>query len=289
MKNHSMGGRLALLTAAVIWGSSFIVMKDTLANVAVFQLLLIRFTLGAVLLGLTFRKRLRASSRATLAHGALCGVLLFFAYIAQSFGLKTTTPGTNAFLSASYCVMVPFLAWGLDRKRPGGSNWAAAVMCVAGIGLISLSGDLSVGPGEGLSLLSGLFFALHIMALNRFGTQDDPIALTVVQFCMLALLSGTGTLAFEQGAAFPSPAAWPQILYLSIFATAVTLMLQSVGQSLTPPSQSAILLSLESVFSVLFSALLGREALTLQLGCGFALIFLSVIVSETELKFLRKG
>lgn len=286
--NNPTGGRLALLTAAVIWGSSFIVMKDTVDHIPVFQLLAIRFTLAGILLALLFRKRLMTSGKQLLSHGAVCGVLLLSAYATQTFGLMTTTPGTNAFLTAVYCVMVPFMAWGFHRKRPTSYNWVAAVLCIAGIGLISLSGDLSIGLGEGLTLLSGVFYALHIMALSHFGERDDPVALTIVQFAVVALLSWAATLLTERGAAFPAPAVWPQLLYLTVFATAATLVLQSVGQSLTPPSQSAILLSLESVFGVLFSVMLGKESLTLQLCCGFALIFVSVIISETQLAFLRR-
>ena len=286
--NNPTGGRLALLTAAVIWGSSFIVMKDTVDHIPVFQLLAIRFTLAGLLLALLFLKRLMTSGKQLLSHGAVCGVLLLSAYATQTFGLMTTTPGTNAFLTAVYCVMVPFMAWGFHRKRPTSYNWVAAVLCIAGIGLISLSGDLSIGLGEGLTLLSGVFYALHIMALSHFGERDDPVALTIVQFAVVALLSWAATLLTERGAAFPAPAVWPQLLYLTVFATAATLVLQSVGQSLTPPSQSAILLSLESVFGVLFSVMLGKESLTLQPGCGFALIFVSVIISETQLAFLRR-
>ncbi len=288
MHKSSMGGRAALLTAAVIWGSSFIVMKDAVANLPIFQLLAIRFTLAGILLAVVFRKRLLDGGKALMKHGAVCGVLLLSAYATQSFGLITTTPGTNAFLTAVYCVMVPFMAWGFFRKRPTAYNWAAAVMCIAGIGLISLGDDLHIGSGELLTLLSGVFYALHIMALSHFGSKDDPIALTIVQFAAVAALSWLCTLVFEPGAAFPALKIWPQLLYLTVFATAATLVLQSVGQSLTPPSQSAILLSLESVFGVIFSILAGKESLTFQLGCGFALIFVSVIVSETQLAFLRK-
>ena len=285
---NASGGRLALLTAAVIWGSSFIVMKDAVEGVPVFQLLAIRFTLAGLLLALIFHRRLKKAGRTLLGHSALCGVLLLAAYATQTFGLMTTTPGKNAFLTAVYCVLVPFLAWGIDRKRPTVCNWAAAVMCIAGVGLISLDGKMSLGAGEWLTLLSGVFFALHIMCLSRFGAQDDPIALTIVQFAVVAALSILLSLVTERGAALPQAAVWPQLLYLTFFATAATLVLQSVGQSLTPPSQSAILLSLESVFSVFFSVLLGREALTTPLLCGFGLIFISVIVSETQLSFLRR-
>ena len=286
--NNPTGGRLALLTAALIWGSSFIVMKDTLDSIPVYQLLAIRFTLASLLLGVIFRKRLIAAGRRIIPHGAVCGLLLLFAYASQTFGLMTTSPGTNAFLTAVYCVLVPFMTWALMRKRPTPYNWAAAVMCIGGIGLISLSGDLSIGRGEWLTLLSGILYALHIMALSRYGESDDPIALTIAQFIVTAALAWIFTLLVEPGTPLPPATVWPALLYLTVLATCVTLVCQSVGQSLTPPSQSAILLSLESVFAVFFSLLMGREALTLQLGCGFALVFASVIVSETQLSFLRR-
>ena len=285
--NNATGGRLALLTAALIWGSSFIVMKDTLDHIPVFMLLAIRFTLGGLLLAAILRKRLMQAGRSIWGHGAICGMLLLSAYATQTYGLKTTTPGTNAFLTAVYCVMVPFMAWGFFRNRPTAWNWAAAAMCITGIGLISLSGDLTIGAGEWLTLLSGLLYALHIMGLSHFGSKDDPIVLTIVQFAVVAVLSWLCTLTVEHGSAFPAPSVWPQLLYLTVFATAVTLGCQSVGQSLTPPSQSAILLSLESVFGALFSVILGYEALTLPILCGFTMVFVSVIVSETQLSFLR--
>lgn len=286
LKSHA--GRLALLTAALIWGSSFIVMKDAVDDVPVFMLLAIRFTLAGLLLGAIFIHRIRTASRSLLLHGAVCGVLLLTAYATQTFGLMTTSPGKNAFLTAVYCVLVPFMAWLLYRKPPTAYNWLAAVMCIAGIGLVSLTENLTIAAGDALTLVSGVFFALHIMALSHFGRQDDPIALTIVQFGVCAVLAWPCSLLTEQGAAFPAPAVWPQLMYLTIFATAATLLLQSAGQKLTPPSQSAILLSLESVFSVVFSVLLGREALGARLLCGFTLIFLSVIISETQLSFLRR-
>lgn len=285
--NNPMGGRLALLTAAVIWGSSFIVMKDAVDHIPVFQLLAIRFTFGGLLLAVIFRKRLMQSDEALLLHGALCGALVLTGYVTQTYGLKTVSPGTNAFLTSVYCVMVPFMSWGFFRKRPTIYNWAAAVLCVTGIGLISLSCDLKVGAGEALTLLSGVFYALHIMALSHFGEKDDPISLTIVQFFSAAILAWGFSLTVEAGSPMPALAVCPQLLYLTVFATAVTLVCQSVGQSLTPPSQSAILLSLESVFGAFFSVLLGMETLTLPILCGFTLVFVSVIVSETQLSFLR--
>lgn len=288
MRLKSHAGRLALLAAALIWGSSFIIMKDAVNDVPVFRLLAIRFTIACVLLAIVFHQQLRKANSSLLRHGAICGVLLLSAYATQTFGLMTTTPGKNAFLTAVYCVLVPFLSWAAYRKRPTAFNWAAALLCIIGIGFVSLTESLKIAPGDALTLLSGVFFALHIMALSHFGETDDPVSLTIVQFAVVALISWPCSLLTEAGAGFPAPQVWPQLLYLSVLCTAATLLLQTIGQKLTPPSQAAILLSLESVFGVIFSLLTGTESLTPMLGCGFTLIFISVIVSETQLSFLRR-
>lgn len=288
MRLKTYVGRLALLTAALIWGSSFIIMKDTVDNVPVFMLLGIRFTIAFLLLGLIFLPRLLKAGRAQVLHGFLCSLMLLSAYAAQTFGLMDTTPGKNAFLTAVYCVLVPFGAWMLYRKRPSAYNWVAAVMCLTGIGLVSLSGDFRVGRGDVLTLLGGVIYALHVLALNHFCRTDDPVTLTVLQFGFTAALSWLMSLLTESGAPLPGQEAILPLMYLGVFATGAALLLQCVGQSLTPPSQAALLLSLESVFGVAFSVAGGKETLSAPLCAGFLLIFLSVIISETQLSFLRR-
>lgn len=288
MNLKASAGRLALLAAALIWGSSFVIMKNTVDDVPVFLLLAIRFSIAFVVLGAVFFRRLHGLDRRFILGGMLCGAMLITAYSLQTFGLVGTTPGKNAFLTAVYCVLVPFLAWIFFRKRPTMWNWLAAVLCVAGIGLVSLNGGLTIAPGDALSLLSGVCYALHIIALSRLGEKGDVFALSIIQFGTTALLAWLLHLLTVPADVHLPLRIWPQLGYLSVLCTCVAITLQALGQKLTPPSQSAILLSLESVFGVLFSLLLGAETLSFQLFSGFALIFLSVIVSETQLSFLKK-
>ena len=288
MNLKASAGRLALLAAALIWGSSFVIMKNTVDDVPVFLLLAIRFSIAFVVLGAVFFRRLRGLDRRFILGGMLCGAMLITAYSLQTFGLVGTTPGKNAFLTAVYCVLVPFLAWIFFRKRPTMWNWLAAVLCVAGIGLVSLNGGLTIAPGDALSLLSGVCYALHIIALSRLGEKGDVFALSIIQFGTTALLAWLLHLLTGPADVHLPLRIWPQLGYLSVLCTCVAITLQALGQKLTPPSQSAILLSLESVFGVLFSILLGAETLSFQLFSGFTLIFLSVIVSETQLSFLKK-
>ena len=264
-------------------------MKNAVEGVPVFMLLGIRFTVGCLLLTLIFHRRLKSIGKKQLLHGAVVGTLLFAAYTVQTFGLRETTPGKNAFLTAVYCVLVPFVNWVIFRRRPTGWNWLAAVMCLAGIGLVSLEGDLTMNRGDALTLVGGVFYALHLVAVSRFGEEDDPVMLTMLQFGASAVWCwGLSLLTETMPHPFPTNA-WFELAYLAVFATTAALLLQNVGQSVTPAAPAAILLSLESVFGVVFSVMLGAEGLTAQLVCGFALIFLAVVASETQFSFLRKG
>lgn len=288
MHFKALGGRLALLAAALIWGSSFIVMKDAVDDIPVFMLLSIRFTIAAVLLTIVFLPRLLKCLRSVLLPGAVCGTLLLMAYAAQTFGLTDTTPGKNAFLTSVYCILTPFATWAIYRTRPTVWNWSAAALCLIGIGFVSLKEGLTIGLGDGLTLLGGALYAPHLIALSHYSRKHDPFVLTTVQFGFTAALAWLMTLLLEPGTPLPAPDVWPHLLYLAFLATAAALLLQAVGQKLTPPSQAAILLALESVFGVIFSVFTGRDVLTGQLFIGFTLIFMSIIISETQLSFLRK-
>ncbi len=286
MKSHSFFGRLALLAAALIWGSSFFVMKNAVDQIPVYWLLAFRFSVGFVLLSLIFVRKWRLLSRQTLLHGGFLGVILALAYIVQTFGLTDTTPGKNAFLTAVYCVLAPFVNWLCFRARPSSWNWLAAVLCLVGIGLVSLSGDFTIRMGDALTLLSGVVYAVQIVYISHYGEAEDPILLTMLQFGTAALICWGMTLATGATSVALSMETMPELLYLAVFATTVAMLCQNVGQSVTPAAQSSILLSLESVFGVLFSVLFAHEALTPRLLSGFAVIFVAVIISETRLSFL---
>ena len=287
-KHISLWAKLALFSAALIWGSSFIVMKDSVDAFPPNILLGIRFTTATLLLCAIFFKRLKAFNRQYLLHGGVIGLCLFLAYCTQTIGLTGTTPGKNAFLTAVYCVLVPFLMWIFYKARPDIFHFAAAVLCITGIGLVALDGDFTMGYGDALTLVGGFFYAMHMITVARFSQDKDPVLLTITQFGFVAVFSWAAGLIFET---FPTEFPLHSlggILYLAVFATAVCLLLQNVGQKYTSPASAAILLSLESVFGVLFSVLFYDEPLSPRLIAGFALIFVAVIVSETKLSFLFK-
>lgn len=284
-KHAGMYAKLMLFGATLIWGSSFFIMKNTLDSVPVFYLLFFRFFVAAIVLVIISFKKLAQLNRDYLIKGSVMGVLLLCGYIAQTFGLLYTTPGKNSFLTAAYCILVPFLNWAVAKMRPDIHNIAAAVVCVGGIGLVSMGSDFSIGIGDALTLLCAVFYALHIVCVAKFSQERDIFLLTAIQFASAAALSGVFALGFEK---FPldigAGAVW-SLAYLCLFATAAALLLQNVGQKYTPPAAAALILSLESVFGVLFSIVFYHEQLTLRIALGFVLIFAAVIISETKLRF----
>lgn len=278
--------KLALFAATLIWGSSFFIMKNTIDEIGVFSLLAIRFTTAAILLAVIFYKRLAHIDRHYIPRGLLMGAFLFAAYVFQTFGLKGTTPGKNAFLTTFYCVLVPFVYWIVSKKKPHIYHLLASVICVAGIGLVSVDGGLTMGLGDGLTLVGGLFYALHIVAVAYFSKGRDMFALTVLQFASAGALGWIFSGLFETLPSSVSTASIFSLIYLCVFATAAALLLQNIGQKYTHASAASLILSLEAVFGVLFSIVFYHETLTLKTISGFALIFIAVVISETQLEFI---
>lgn len=280
-----------LFAAALIWGTSFFIMKNALDAVPVFFLLAIRFTAGAVLLALVCARRWKAFTPDYLWRGAIMGGFLCLAYSVQTFGLSMTTPSKNAFLTAVYCVLVPFLTWAVVKKRPDRYNIAAALLCVTGVGLVSLNEQLSINTGDFLTLVCAIFYASHIVAVEKVSPGKDITLLTVFQFAFAGLFAWIGGALTETfpAQALTDPQVFLPLAYLCVMATTVALLFQNVGQVWSDPASASVILSLESVFGVLFSVIFYGDPVTPRLLMGFVLIFVAVVCSETKFSFLRRS
>ena len=217
------------------------------------------------------------------------GLFMYAAYTVQNYGLMGTTPGKNAFFTAIYCVIVPFLYWAIDRRSPDRFHVLAAVLCTAGIGFVSWDGGFSLGMGDVLTLISGFLYSCHIVAATRSSQGRDVFLLTVIQFAVTAVCCWIGTCVTGGFPAQGLPArAWWVLIYLAIAATTLALLFQNIGQKYSDPSAAAVLLSLEAPFGVAFSVIFTEERPTPFMYFGFFLIFLAVICSETKFAFLRR-
>ncbi len=286
---RNITAKSALFGASLIWGSSFLIVKNSVDVIGPHMLLGIRFTTGCLLLCILFHRKLKAINRQYLMKGGLLGLFLFIAYSLQTIGITGTTPGKNAFLTAIYCIIVPFLYWAVDRAKPDKYNISAALVSILGIGLVSLSGDLRIRYGDAFTLASGFFYAAHMVAVSKFGRDRDPVLITILQFGYAAVFSWIVTFLFEDVNIPMDAGVITGIVYLSVVATALALLLQNIGQKYTSPTPAAVILSLEAVFGVIFSVIFYREQVTAKLFTGFVLIFLGVIISETKLSFIKKN
>lgn len=277
---------LGLIVTTIIWGSAFVVMKNSVDVISPTYLLALRFTIASIALVAVFWKRVRSVKKTDLLCGGLLGVFLFVSYLLQTYGLKYTTASKNAFITTLYVILVPFLHWFFNRKKPSGNNMAAAVIAVLGLALISLEGDLSVNIGDMMTLLCGLFFAFHIVFIDRYTNDHDPVILTVIQMVVAAalswvlapLLEGTQDFSVIDGPMLTG------LLYLGIFSTMICFLLQNVGQKHLSPNTSSIILSFEAVFGLVFSVLFLGEMVTARLMAGCVLMFASIILSEYRKK-----
>lgn len=281
-------GHLALWGTAFIWGTSFVILKEALDSIGTMWVLALRFIIAAALLLLAAGKRLKTLGRAGLRGGMLLGVCLAAAYIFQTYGLKYTTPGKNAFLTATYCVLVPFMVWAFFKRRPNAANIIAAFMCVFGIGLVSLSGTSPFNIGDALTLVCGIFYALQIILTERFIGDCDALSLTGVEFGTAAGICLAGALIFESAPVGLSLELWGSIAYMGVMCTALCFFLQTWGMRYTPSSTAAVIMTFESVFAIIISVIFYDEPVTVRLICGFTLIIASVIISERAPLKLKK-
>ena len=227
-----------------------------------------------------------------LKAGLVLAVVTFLAFWVQTVGLADTTPGKNAFLTATYCVIVPFMLWAVAGKRPTFANVGAAALCITGIGLVSLTaGSLAFEFGDAMTLLCAVFFAAQIIAIARYSKRFDVLALTVYQFLfggIAGLVVGALTEPAPNLAALTPEFAF-NLFYLVVFASGLCYLFQNVGLAHVSPAQGSLLLSLESVFGVISSVLFYGDLVTLPMAVGFACIFVAVVCSETKFSFLTAG
>lgn len=275
-----------LTLTALIWGTGFVVMKNTLSSVPPAAIIAIRYGIATLLAAVLFRRHLKGIARADVARGALVGLLLALAYIVQTIGLNYTTAGKNAFLTTVYVLLVPFASWLIFRQKLSRSNFIAAGLMLAGIGCLSLDGESGgLNIGDLLTLLCGVFYAAHIMAVERCQRKTNTYALIVLQFAFAAAFAAVYHLLFERG--LPMSLHMDTVgslLYLSVFSTTVAMSLQNIGQSMAPASHASILLSLESVFGALASCIFLGEAVTPRMLLGFAVIFAALVVNSLREK-----
>ncbi len=292
MKNSPLHSLLLLLTA-MIWGASFVSQSVAMDTIQPFTFMGVRTTMGGLALlpviALTERRNPPAERRAVLPlrsdkellkGGLICGAVMTVASNLQQFGIQYTTAGKCGFITAFYVMLVPVFATLLLRRRYGPVTWLGVLVAMGGFYLLCITEDFTIGRGDLLVFLCAIGFAFHILAVDHFAARTDGIRLSACQFLVCGLTSLLGMALFEQPRLSLLLAAWKPILYSGLLSCGVGYTLQVICQRKVEPALASLLMSLESVFSVLFGWLLLHEALSPRELLGCALTFCAVLLVE---------
>lgn len=273
---------IGLFIVAMIWGLAFTVVKASLDVVPPVYMIAFRFSIAAIAMSIVFWKKFKTMTRRTILYGLIPGLFLYLAYVIQTIGCKYTTAGKNAFLTALYIIVVPFLHWGISKKRPGFKLFVAAVIAMAGIGFISLNGDWSINIGDVLTIICGVLFAMQIAALDTFVEAEDPVSITVIEMIECAVLGWVAAPFLDGG--FPTQAmtvsVWGSMLFLGLISTLVCQLLQSVCQKYTKPENASLIMSLESLFGALGSVIFLHERMSAKMILGCALMMAAIVLAN---------
>lgn len=214
-----------------------------------------------------------------LTGGILCGILLCIASNFQQFGMQYTTVGKAGFVTALYIVIVPILGIFLHRKA-GKKIWIGVVLALCGLYLLCMQGSFRLQKGDLLVLLCAVSFSFHILVVDHFSAKVDGVKMACIQFFVCGILSAVGMLLFETPRMDLIFTAWLPILYAGMLSSGVGYTLQIVGQKGMNPTIASLILSMESVVSVLAGWLLLKERLNGKEILGCVLMFAAIILAQ---------
>lgn len=281
--NKKRYGKLALFLTAMLWGTTFAIGKIATEAFSASFIIALRFTVASLALLVVVCPLRNLLNRQYWIDGIWMGITLFLSYILQVAGLAMdTSPGKSAFLCTTYCVMVPFMYWFATKKRPEMLHIVCVFLCLLGIGILSLKGGFGMSAGDVLTVLSGVPCAVNIVISAIVCQNKNPLLLTTIELGAVAALAWVCVIFTDT-----FPREFPLntvggIVYLGLVATALCLFLQSYGLKYAEASIGGMLLSLESVFGVIFSIIIYHEKVTFRMLVGFTVIFTAILLSQWE-------
>jgi drug/metabolite transporter (DMT)-like permease len=289
MTNKRLRADLALLFCAMIWGATFVAVKDALADASVFVYIAARFALSAVVMAIVFWRSLSEINPQAIWAGAQIGLFMFGGYAFQTTGLKFTTPSKAAFITGSSVVIVPIILAAFGKRRITPWIWAGALAAMAGLYFLTIppEGIGGLNRGDPIVLCGAVMFALHIIFVARYIERHSVGALSFLQVATAAVLAALFIPVLSVAHIEQPRWAWTgslifAVLVTSIGSTVIGFSFQVWAQQYTSPTHTAIFISLEPVFAVLTSWLLAREHLGGRVLLGAALIFAGILLAELK-------
>ncbi len=277
---------LALIAVTLLWGATFVIVKNALDQASTLIFLAMRFTLAASALAILFRGRLLLQPElrgTTLTGGALAGVCLFGGYFFQTFGLRFTTPSKSAFITGLTTAVVPFFAALVYQKAPHVSEVLGVAVATAGLVMLTLpEGAFAIGFGDAVTVGCTAAFAMHILVLGRWAERSSFALLSVSQLGVTALLA-----LMTCGWAEPARLEWSMglvgaVAATGLLATALAFTVQAWAQRHTTPTRTALIFALEPVSAAVTSYVVEGELLRGRMLAGAILILGGVLLVEMK-------
>ena len=282
MKNK---GDWMLLLAAFLGGGGFISVKYLLDwGYDPYQVIFGRFLAASLCMVIVYHKRLRKITKKEWKVGSILGALLAAMFVLMTVGLLYTTPSINAFLVNIQAVLVPFICWGVFRQKPTRNHFIAALMTLIGVCCLSLTADFRIDFGAALTLLAALAFSMQMAFLGNLTDGCDPVHIAITEnISMLAMMVVVLNFTGWDMPAMTLPSLG-NFFFLGAFCTAAYFALQSAGQQITSPNKAAIIITSESIFAAVFSALLYGERMNMRGYIGCIVIFAAMMLAEAPVK-----
>lgn len=295
MKRKTFRSSMLLFLAALIWGVAFVAQSVGMDYMGPFSFCGGRFLMGsAVLAPIVAVRRIqdqrkqveRAGFRVTITGGVCCGLALCTATLLQQFGIQYTTVGKAGFITTLYIIIVPIAGLFLKKRVPG-KVWIGAVIAAFGMYLLCMSEKLALSKGDLYVFICALVFSVHILVIDHFSPKADGVELSCIQFLTAGVISSIGAVILEQPSIGNFVAGIVPLLYAGILSSGVAYTLQVIGQKDMDPTVASLILSLESVISMLAGWVILGQKLSPRELLGCVLVFTAVILVQLP-DFKRK-
>nr|WP_321153137.1 DMT family transporter [uncultured Acetatifactor sp.] len=293
LKKSTFKSSLMLFLAAFIWGTAFVAQSVGMDYLGPLSFNGARFLMGSLVLApvICFNRRSAAkkhkenegkrpgSLKTTIIGGVCCGLALCAAALLQQIGMLYTTVGKAGFITTLYIILVPVFGIFLKKRIPG-KVWGGAAIAAFGMYLLCMSESLSLGRGDALVFLCAILFSVHILVIDHFSPRVDGVELSCIQFLTAGIIGSILAFLFEKPDIGDFVNGIVPLAYAGILSSGVAYTLQVVGQRDTDPTVASLILSLESVVSVLAGWVVLRQALTGRELAGCGLVFCAVILVQ---------
>lgn len=279
---------IILAVVALVWGTTYAVIKDTLSVVQPFSLMMFRFGFSALILSLMYLKKFKTIKSVDLKRGVIIGIFMFLAFYFLIVSIRFTTASKFSFIVGAYVLIVPFLSWVINKTKLDRYAIVGAILATIGLAFLTMERGAVFNLWDLVAGCCSFFFAAHMIAIEKYSGDSDPILLTIIQFITTAVLFIILTGIKEGYDFIVLPEIKWTLGYLVIISTIIPFAIQNIVQRYISSTSTALILTLQSAFGSIFAVYYLDERMTKQMIIGCLLIFIAIVFQETKLKFLKR-